>query len=61
MFSAFFNSFKIPELRKRIFFTLGLIFVSRVVANVPTPGVDLAALQSVIQQIESEVGNGFLA
>ena len=60
MFSAFANSFKIPELRTRILFTLGLIFVSRIVANVPTPGVDLYALQGVIREIESQVGGGFL-
>jgi preprotein translocase subunit SecY len=60
MFSAFVNSFKIPELRKRILFTFGLLFVSRIVANVPIPGVNLTALQSIIANIESDVGGGFL-
>jgi len=60
MLSAFVNSLKIPELRQRIFFTLGLIFICRLVASVPTPGVDAVALQQVIADIESKVGGGFL-
>ena len=40
MLSAFTNSLKIPELRQRIFFTLALLFIARVGANVPLPGVD---------------------
>lgn len=60
MLSAFTNSFKIPELRARILFTMGLIFICRLVANVPTPGVDAVALQQVIQDIQSRVGGGML-
>ena len=60
MLSAFANSFKIPELRSRILFTLGLIFICRIVTSVPTPGVDAHALQLVIADIESQVGGGFL-
>ena len=60
MLSAFANSFKIPELRSRILFTLGLIFICRIVTSVPTPGVDAQALQMVIADIESQVGGGFL-
>ncbi len=40
MFSAFSNCLKIPELRQRIFFTLALLFVARVGANIPLPGID---------------------
>ncbi|MBN1558179.1 MAG: preprotein translocase subunit SecY [Lentisphaerae bacterium] len=60
MLSAFANSFKIPELRQRILFTLGLIFICRIVTSVPAPGVDAAALQAVIEDVESRVGGGFL-
>lgn len=60
MLSAFTNSFKIPELRSRILFTMGLIFVCRIVANVPTPGVDAVALRQVIADIETKTGGGFL-
>ncbi len=60
MFSAFSNCLKIPDLRRRIFFTLGLVFACRIVANVPTPGVDAESLRRVIADIESQVGGGFL-
>jgi preprotein translocase subunit SecY len=39
------NMFNIPDLRKRIFFTLGLLAVYRVGAHIPTPGIDSAALE----------------
>ncbi len=45
MFSAFTNSLKIPELRSRIFYTLSLLFVSRVAAILPLPGIDPEPLQ----------------
>lgn len=45
MFSAFTNSLKIPELRSRIFYTLSLLFVARVGAHIPLPGIDPAPLQ----------------
>ncbi len=44
------NIFKIPELRKRILFTLGLLIVYRLGGHIPTPGVDTAALQHFFKQ-----------
>lgn len=38
---------KIPELRRRLFFTLGLLAVYRLGVHVPTPGIDIAALQKM--------------
>ena len=61
MLSAFANCLKIPELRQRILFTLAMTFVCRLVAVVPTPGVDAAALQAVIREIEGKVQGGFLS
>jgi len=60
MLSAFSNSLKIPELRARIGFTFALIFVCRLVATVPAPGVDARALSAAIDNIASRVGGGFL-
>lgn len=60
MLSAFSNSLKIPELRQRIFFTLGLIFICRLVACVPSPGVDSAALQRLVDSSQGTVQGGFL-
>ena len=44
MISAFTNSLKIPELRSRIFYTLALLFIARVGASIPIPGIDTRAL-----------------
>lgn len=44
------NIFKIPELRKRILFTLGLLIVYRLGGHIPTPGVDTAALTHFFRQ-----------
>lgn len=40
MFKAFINVFKVPELRKRLFFTLGILLVYRIGVQIPVPGVD---------------------
>ena len=60
MFSAFVNAFKIPELRRRILFTLGLIFICRLIALVPSPGVNLDALQRVIESLAKSAGGGVM-
>ncbi len=49
MIEKFANSFKIPELRRRIFFSLGLLFIVRVGAHVPIPGINSEALKSAMQ------------
>ena len=38
------NIFRIEELRQRIFFTLFMLFIFRLGAHIPTPGIDGAAL-----------------
>lgn len=46
MFQSLSNSMKIPELRNRILFTLGMILVFRLGTHIPTPGIDAALLTS---------------
>jgi len=46
-FAAIQNMFKIPELRKRIFFTLGLLAVYRLGAHVTAPGINKPQLERV--------------
>ncbi|HEX3728760.1 MAG TPA: preprotein translocase subunit SecY [Opitutaceae bacterium] len=58
MFSAFANSLKIPELRSRIFYTLALLFVARVGAHIPLPGINPLPLELFFQQ---HGGNGAAA
>lgn len=43
---GFGNIFKIPELKKRILYTLALLIVYRIGVHVPTPGIDSVALAS---------------
>jgi len=60
MLSAFTNSFKIPELRQRILFTLGMIFICRIIANIPTPGVDAEALRAFIADMQRGEAGSFV-
>ncbi len=43
-FEAFANMFRVPDLRKRLLFTLGLLAVYRLGSQIPTPGINTAAL-----------------
>jgi preprotein translocase subunit SecY len=52
---GFQNIFKIPELKKRILFTLGLLIVYRVGVHVPVPGIDSVALSSFFAQAEGTI------
>lgn len=56
MLSAFANSLKIPELRSRIFFTCALIFLCRVMAAIPAPGVNPAALRELMDSLSRTAG-----
>jgi preprotein translocase subunit SecY len=61
MMKGFSNAFRIPELRKKILITLGLVFVCRLVSQIPAPGVDWRALQSVIDTArQNSAGGGLL-
>ena len=44
------NIFRIPDLRKRVIFTLGLLAVYRLGAHIPTPGINSALLQQFFDQ-----------
>lgn len=48
--SGFQNIFKIPELKKRIFFTLALLIVYRIGVHIPVPGIDAVALASFFER-----------
>src|SRR6266487_4159836 len=42
MFEKLANIFRVPDLRKRVLFTLGLLAVYRLGGHIPTPGINLA-------------------
>ena len=50
MFEKLANIFRIPDLRKRVLFTLGLLAVYRIGGHMPTPGIDTKVLQQLFEQ-----------
>jgi len=52
---GFQNVFKIPELKKRIIYTLALLIVYRVGVHIPTPGIDGIALASFFARMEGTI------
>ncbi|MGI8586646.1 MAG: preprotein translocase subunit SecY [Chloroflexia bacterium] len=50
MLQATFNAFRIPDLRRKILFTLAMLLVYRFIAHVPVPGVNLAALADLFKR-----------
>ena len=52
---GFQNLFKIPELRKRVLFTLGLLLVYRVGVHVPVPGIDGNALADIFERARGTI------
>jgi preprotein translocase subunit SecY len=52
VFQALYNALRLPELRRKILVTLGILVIFRVFANIPLPYANAAALQSVFGQSE---------
>ena len=53
--SGFGNIFRIPELRRRLLFTAGLLAVYRIGVHVPTPGIDANALNSFFESMQGTI------
>src|SRR5437588_1972852 len=47
---AFANVFRIPDLRKRVLFTLGLLAVYRLGGHIPIPGIDLVKWDEMVSR-----------
>ena len=54
-FEAVANVFRIPDLRRRIFFTLGLLAVYRLGGHIPTPGIDAGRLEQIFNQQQGTI------
>ncbi len=48
MFESLLNAFRAPDIRRRIFYVLGLLIVFRLLAAVPIPGVDPVQLKAFV-------------
>ena len=51
MIESFQNVFRVPELRRRILFTLSLLAVYRIGGQIPTPGIDHEVLSAFFSQM----------
>lgn len=52
MLEALKNIFKIPELKRRVLFSLGMLAVYRIGCHIPTPGIDRIALATFFKQAQ---------
>lgn len=52
---SFGNIFKVPELRKRILFTLAMLAVYRIGAHIPVPGIDASALGEFFDRMRGTI------
>jgi preprotein translocase subunit SecY len=50
LIQALIDAFSLPDLRRKLIFTLGVLIVFRFVAHVPLPGVDVAALRDLFEK-----------
>ena len=53
MFNTIKNAWKIPDLRKKILFTLFIIIVFRFGSIVPVPFLDMSALNELMSYVDS--------
>jgi len=56
MLQAILNIFKIPDLRNKVLFTIGMLAVYRIGFWIPVPGIDQTALSELMQR-QSQEGN----
>ncbi len=49
LIQAMIDAFSLPDLRRRLLFTIGALIIFRFVAHIPVPGVDIAALEKVFE------------
>ena len=53
MFTAVKNAFKIPDLKKKLVYTILMLAVFRVGSAVPVPGINVEVIKSMLQQYSS--------
>jgi preprotein translocase subunit SecY len=58
LLSAFVNAFRTPDLRKKLLFTIGIIAIYRLGANIPSPGVSYERVQQCIGTLADEDQSG---
>lgn len=68
MLQAALNAFRLPDLRRKLLFTLGILVIYRLAASIPVPGIDQAAFNTLLKNYQvfqllslfsGSGGNGF--
>ena len=49
MLEAVINAFKIPDIRRKVLFTIGILVIFRIIASIPVPGVNQNELETFIE------------
>ena len=60
MRSSLRNIFKVPDLRGKILFTLGMVLLYRIGSHIPVPGIDFQAVKQLQQQADNGGTLGYL-
>src|SRR5712692_5420984 len=50
MLQAALNAFRLPDLRRKLIFTLGILVIYRFAASIPVPGIDQAQFNNLLNQ-----------
>ncbi|MDR1564079.1 MAG: preprotein translocase subunit SecY [Oscillospiraceae bacterium] len=58
MFQTIRNAWKIPDVRKKVFYTLFIIFIFRLGSAVPVPFLDAAVLRASVKAASDALANG---
>ena len=61
MLKAFFNIWRVPELRNKLLFTLGMLAIYRIGFFIPLPAVDQQALQDFFKSLEGGAAGNIAA
>ncbi|MBN1487184.1 MAG: preprotein translocase subunit SecY [Anaerolineae bacterium] len=56
MIEALRNSFKLPDLRRRILYTILILLIFRLASNIPVPGVNRLALKEFLESTTTATG-----
>jgi preprotein translocase subunit SecY len=57
---TFLNSFRVPEIRKKLAFTAGMLLLYRVGAYIPAPGINIDAVENIQSNFTGSNVLGFL-
>jgi preprotein translocase subunit SecY len=60
MVQTFLNSFRVPEIRKKLAFTAAMLLLYRVGAYIPAPGINVDAVESISENFGGSNVLGFL-